>query len=217
LEYFEREKVVESNDPIVSSDAHVLYRAAALMDGKDGALRRLLDLAIPRVVLIAQRDGTDRSDRSDRSGGVYWWVRDVPWDSGGWHGEIAPARAEIGWVRTDENERRDEPRAEPIFFVGIFYNRPSPLTIEQIRNPSWEIGEDVWVRIERNWARISSGLYVSDLAVRGVTLTTQAEALADWANKAFGSLRALRDPRELRGVGELALRDEVPPDSPEGV
>ena len=190
LDYFEWEGLVAENDPITSSDAHVASRAHGLLDEKTGAIARLLDLATANVDVF-------RGEPVGRWHGGTWQGRTTPWRNG-WPAELNAGGETYVWLTfapTDEYER-SEPRSEPAFLAAISFEPATPDTILCLMDPVWQTPDDVLVRqVDRRTVRVTKLIYLSELAVQGVTLTHQAEKLGEWADGALAELSQLRDPR----------------------
>lgn len=189
IDHLEREGLVPSEEPIRSSDAHVAGRAYDLLDAKAGAIPRLLELAIADVEAF-------RGQEVVHWGAPFWHGRSAPWP-GGWPNELNKLGSTYAtlFFAPHDQERRDEARLEPAFFASINFERVSPDLLALITDPEVWIRDSVIVHPERRNARISKVLYLSELAVRGITLSLQGEALGKWAASSFGQLADLPDPR----------------------
>lgn len=197
LDYLVREGLVEPNDPISSTDAFVARRYYSLLDPKQGAIARLLDLATSQITLVA-----DSPPFKSWTYGV-WQGRHVPWP-GGWATQLneeGRTSADLFFAPNDDEDRVDEPRDEPAFFAALVFDPAPPSVVEMLSDPQWLLPADVMRHARSRYVRLTKLLYLSELAVRGVTLSQQAESLATWASARFAELQMLPDPRERRSGG----------------
>lgn len=190
LSYFERNKLMQPDDPITSSDAHVVHRGAELLADKAGAVARLLDIAAARIT------GLDAKD-ADSWWGAMTQARYVSWAEG-WPPEVNGGGGtyfQFGLAPSDATER-EEHRDEPVFFAGLSFEPTMPDAFELLRHPAWVGTSGFWVH---EWGRHNvvarKILYVAELALSEITLSGQAVVLADWADQIIAEIRALPDPR----------------------
>jgi hypothetical protein len=192
LLHLERVGVTMSTEPLSPLDVLIPSRAEQLLERKDGTIATILDAAVKIM------EGFHETDRWPKTG-----------ELSAWHGRVlAPklgkssdsvggslstsARPGIRFVPTDEYDRASDPRDQPAFVAGIWFE-PDEAVRAVLEDPSWRktLSDDVLVTVADDEYGVRRLWYVGEIVAAEATLAEQGEQLGRWATKTIEEMTTL--------------------------
>jgi hypothetical protein len=179
---------VMPDEPLQVIDALALSRYHDLLD-PGGLIDGLLEFAADHVGLGPVEPWTWQDFR----GLTFRGAEPPEWAKG----FVAPggeASLQLWYSWTDDSDRPDDARNQPIFLASLVIEPPSEEGRIALRDAVWTANEWAFPTETKKDYRISAIKYLAEVATSGVTLSSQAEALGAWARTSVDRLRALTYP-----------------------
>ena len=202
LTYLERRGLMMNDDPLSLTDGLVASRGRELFDRNTGAITRLLTSAASGMRGFAgiEPEAWHWPSQGDfcSSQGRWWSLPEGSWPTL-MSSESAPY-ADLWFTTSDTEDRPLESRDQAVFVASLTFGSPAPRVVDAFSDSAWResVSPEIAVVATKSAVRVSKLRYFGELVSAGITLTQQADALADWAERSFDELLTRLPPPSLR-------------------
>ena len=197
LAYLERRALMMNDDPLNLTDGLVASGCKHLFDRTSGSISRILDRAAIAV------GGPFADSKPDP---WYWPAGDFSFNQGrtwslpaeSWPTIVNPeggGDAQLWFAPSDVDAQHLDCLEQPVFVASVTIYTPTPSMLDAFSEPAWRSSiSPMAVVTEKRHIQISKLRYFGELVSAGITLTMQAEALAEWAEQSFEELLNITPP-----------------------
>lgn len=190
--------VVSAAEPLAVVDVLVGLRSDALLTHPDGSIACLLEAAAAELVDYE----LDPSSSWPKQRGIAAWQGRIltprasppPWPfvTREWNGVATLAfQPSDKWTLAKRG-----PREQPIFVAGFIFDPAPANMISAMDDVAWtaQLPDDVAIEVHKKSLQILKWVYMSEVVTWGITISEQAQALADWAGNSMRAIASLAPP-----------------------